>query len=98
MVTSFKAKDPLLKDMSTLNITNKSSRLEELFLQWTTYRMDVLAKRATAIGAEIAKGTLSADEIKSKMDEWVREQVNYLKITCREMHDAVPYGTATFVH
>lgn len=98
MVTSFKARDPLLKDMSTLNITNKSSRLEELFLQWTTYRMNVLAKRATTIEAEIAKGTLSADEIKRKMDEWVKEQVNYLNITCREMHDAVPYGTATFVH
>ncbi|KAI1620022.1 hypothetical protein EDD37DRAFT_688657 [Exophiala viscosa] len=98
MVTSFKAKDPLLKDMSTLHITNKSSRLEELFLQWTTYRMDVLARRADAIRAEIAEGTLSADEIKLKMDEWAKEQVEYLNITCREMHDAEPYGSAKVVH
>ena len=98
MVTSFKAKDPLARDMSTLNITNKSSRLEELFLQWTTYRMDVVSKRAAAIKAEIGNGQLSAETIKRKMDDWVKEQTSYLEITCREMHDAVPYGTATYVH
>jgi hypothetical protein len=98
MVTSFKAKDPLAKDMSTLNITNKSSRLEELFLQWTTYRMDVVSKRASAIKEEIGSGQLSAETIKKKMDDWVKQQTSYLEITCREMHDAVPYGTATYVH
>ncbi|KAK5191767.1 hypothetical protein LTR92_008348 [Exophiala xenobiotica] len=92
MVTSFKAKDPLAKDMSTLNITNKSSRLEELFLQWTTYRMDVVSKRAAAMKEEIGSGQLSAETIKKKMDDWVREQTSYLEVTCREMHDAVPYA------
>jgi hypothetical protein len=103
MVTSFRARDPLLKDMSTLHITNQSSRLEELFVQWATYRMDVLSQRAAAIKDEIeAAGRrgrpLSADAIRRKMDDWVREQTSYLETTCREMHDAVPYGTATEVH
>jgi hypothetical protein len=98
MVTSFKAKDPLAKDMSTLNITNKSSRLDELFLQWSTYRRDVLAKRAAAIRDDITSGNMSAEDIKKKMDEWVQEQTKYLHITCREMHEAVPYGNNTFVH
>lgn len=93
MVTSFRPKDPLVKDVSTLHTVNKSSRLEQLFLGWTTYRMDVVAKRANAIGAEIAKGGFSADEIKEKMDHWVKEQIEYLSVTCREMHDAIPYGT-----
>lgn len=98
MVTSFKARDPLAKDMSTLNITNKSSRLDELFFQWTTYRMDIISKRAAALKDEITNGHMSAEDIKKKMDDWVHEQTTYLNITCREMHDAVPYGTSTFVH
>lgn len=98
MVTSFKARDPLIKDMSTLNITNKSSRLEELYLQWSTYRMDVLSKRAAAVREEIRSEKPSADEIMAKMDEWVNEQIRYLQTTCREMHEGVPYGTNVDVH
>lgn len=98
MVTSFKARSPLVTDMSTLNITNKSSRLEELFLQWTVYRMEVLGARAKAIRDEIDSGTLTADDIKWKMDAWVKIQSEYLAVTCREMHDAVPYGTNIDVH
>lgn len=98
MVTSFKAKNPLATDMSTLNITNKSSRLEELFLQWTTYRLDILSKRALALKERIESGGMEADDIKNDMDEWVKVQTKYLNVTCREMHEAVPYGTNTDVH
>lgn len=98
MVTSFKAKDPLATDMSTLHITNKSSRLEELFLQWTVYRMDVLAARAKAVKDDIERGNLTADEIKAQMRAWVEIQTKYLEITCREMDEGVPYGMNKNVH
>ncbi|OAL34941.1 hypothetical protein AYO20_05902 [Fonsecaea nubica] len=95
MVTSFKAKDPLAPDPSTLFITNRSSRLEELYLQWTVYRMDVLAARAKDIRDRIEKGNLTADEIKERMRAWVEMQTKYLEITCREMDEGVPYGITT---
>jgi hypothetical protein len=98
MVTSFKPRDPLATDMSTLNITNKSSRLEELFLQWAVYRMDVLAARAKAVKDEVETGKWTADEIKAHLDAWVKVQTKYLEVTCREMDEGVPYGMNTNVH
>ncbi|KIX95190.1 uncharacterized protein Z520_09106 [Fonsecaea multimorphosa CBS 102226] len=98
MVTSFKARDPLTTDMSTLFITNKSSRLDELFLQWTVYRMEVLAARAKDIRDRIEKGNLTADEIKVHMRAWVEIQTKYLETTCREMDEGVPYGMNKNVH
>ena len=47
IVTSFRPKDPTLLDETTnMNIRNKS-HLTELYYQWTTYRLDVLAQRAS---------------------------------------------------
>ncbi|KAI5458825.1 hypothetical protein BGZ63DRAFT_416378 [Mariannaea sp. PMI_226] len=46
IVTSFRPKNPLLLDETThANVRNKS-HLTELYYQWTTYRLDVMAQRA----------------------------------------------------
>jgi hypothetical protein len=70
MVTSFRPGSPLANDMSTLNITNKSSRLEEFFPQWVSYRMEVLAARANAIRDEITRNkSMSVSDMKIKVNE-----------------------------
>jgi hypothetical protein len=99
MVTSFRPRPPLANDMSTLNITNKSSRLEELFPQWVSYRKEVLAARAHAIRDEIMRDdSISVSDMKIKVNEWVEKQKRYLETTYQEMHDAVPLGVSTEVH
>lgn len=46
IVISFRPKSPLLLDETTnANVRNKS-HLSELYFQWTTYRLEVLAERA----------------------------------------------------
>jgi hypothetical protein len=85
MITSFRPKDPLAKDGSTLSNVKHSSRWNELFQQWTTYRLDVISTRALALKERIEKGDMSADEIRTGMESWNEEQIPYLKFTASEM-------------
>ena len=55
VVTSFRPRNPELLDESTnMNIRNKS-HLPELYYQWTTYRLDVLAERARMAAERLRK-------------------------------------------
>ncbi|CAM1509679.1 Fc.00g000140.m01.CDS01 [Cosmosporella sp. VM-42] len=101
IVTSFRPRDPTLLDETThLNI-RYVSQLSELFYQWTTYRLDNLAKRASIISNKLKEEYAqnvkkSDDEAKAgmcrvetvnyeDMKKWAEEQINYLQQTIYEM-------------
>lgn len=46
MVTSFRPRDPMQRDDSHLVTVRCCSDLEEMYVQWTEYRMEVLEERA----------------------------------------------------
>ncbi|KAL2009229.1 hypothetical protein VTN00DRAFT_7423 [Thermoascus crustaceus] len=101
IVTSFRPRDPTLLDETTnANVRNKS-HLTELYYQWTTYRLDVLAERAR-IAAEALreryeenvkktdkegkKGLCRVETVNvAKMEKWANEQITYLNQTLYEM-------------
>lgn len=101
IVTSFRPRNPNLLDESTnMNVRNKSC-LPELYYQWTTYRLDVLAQRARtaadliheryqanviASDSEKKPGHCTIDSVNTKeVEEWVQEQIAYLQQTLHEM-------------
>lgn len=101
IVTSFRPRDPTLLDETTnMNIRNKS-QLSELYYQWTTYRLDVLAQRAQIAAdalrtryesnvrdsdPEGKKGLCKVDTVQvAEMERWIREQVKYMEQTLHEM-------------
>lgn len=101
IVTSFRPKNPLLPDESTnMNIRNKS-HLTELYYQWTTYRLDVMAQRAS-IAAEAMREKYQKNVAESdpegktglcrvetvsleEMQRWSDEMIDYIKKTLYEM-------------
>ncbi|KAI1610284.1 hypothetical protein EDD36DRAFT_443742 [Exophiala viscosa] len=85
MVTSFRPKDPNLKDVSNLGNVKRSSNWDALFKQWSTYRLDVLEKRAKYLRDRIQEGSLPATEIAKLMAEWNEEQFAYMNHTAVEM-------------
>lgn len=101
MVTSFRPKNPILLDETTnANIRNKSV-LTELYYQWTTYRLDMLAQRALIAKKELEdnyrKNVQESDpEGKPGMcrketvnveevQKWGLEQIEYIRQTLHEM-------------
>ncbi|KAI9373540.1 hypothetical protein BJX61DRAFT_533106 [Aspergillus egyptiacus] len=101
IVTSFRPKNPtLLDEMTNANVRNKS-HLTELYYQWTTYRLDVLAERARiAVDAlrkryeenaknsdPEGKGGLCRVETVNvdEMRKWADEQIAYIEQTLYEM-------------
>lgn len=100
IVTSFRPKDPTKLDETTnANIRNKS-HLTELYYQWTTYRLDVLAQRAQIAAEELRKkynknvqetdngqhGLCRVQTVDVKeVEEWAKQQIKYLQETLYEM-------------
>lgn len=84
-VTSFRPKDPALRDSSTLRTVRPISDLDELYRQWARYRLDVISQRAALKREQMDLRGRSADEIRDMMSEWVREQVEYLEKTVKEI-------------
>lgn len=101
IVTSFRPRNPHMIDETTnANIRNKS-HLTEIYYQWTTYRLDVLAQRAIqtveALKGQYAENVKNSDpEGKSgdcrvetvnvaKMQEWAEQQISYIQQTMYEM-------------
>lgn len=85
MVTALRPKDPLAVDGTTLSRVKIVSNPDELFKQWTTYRLDIVAARASALKKKLLNGNLSGDQINQEMETWVREQKAYLDFTVSEM-------------
>ena len=83
-----------------MNVRNKS-QLSELYFQWTTYRLDVLAQRAQIAAdalrrryeanvedtdPEGEKGLCKADTVDvTEVKRWVEEQIEYMQKTVFEM-------------
>ncbi|KAL1634856.1 hypothetical protein SLS58_010485 [Diplodia intermedia] len=101
VVTSFRPRDPTLLDETTNLNTRDKSHLTELYYQWTTYRLDVLAQRArAAVGAlrekyaenvresdgEGKPGMCRVETVEfAEVEAWVKEQTLYLQQTLFEM-------------
>lgn len=101
IVTSFRPKNPLLIDESTnMNVRNKS-HLPELYYQWTTYRLDVIAQRvqiaADALREKYEKNVRESDSEGKpglcrvetvgmlEMQKWSDDMIKYIKDTMYEM-------------
>jgi hypothetical protein len=101
IVTSFRPKNPtLLDEMTNANVRNKS-HLSELYYQWTTYRLDVLAARARIAADALRKqydenvkasdpegqsGLCRVDTVDyAAMQKWANEQIEYIQQTLYEM-------------
>ena len=101
VVTSFRPKDPTLLDETTnVNIRNKS-HLTELYYQWTTYRLGVLAERAMvakkALEERYAKNVQDSDPAGrpglcrretvdiEEVTKWGEDQIEYIRQTLWEM-------------
>lgn len=101
MVTSFRPKDPTLLDETTnANIRNKSN-LAELYYQWTTYRLDVLAQRALIAKKELDEryrknvqktdpdgkpGMCRRETVNvEEVQKWGEAQIEYIRQTLFEM-------------
>jgi hypothetical protein len=84
-VTSFRPRDPALKDTSTLRTVKPISNTDVLFRQWATYRLDVISQRASIMKKELDVKGRSAEDIKKIMAMWTEEQIEYLRTTVAEM-------------
>lgn len=86
MVTSFRPRDPNMRDVSTLVSVKPSSRWDDLFRQWSSYRLDVISKRAADFKAKLdATENMTASEIRNAVMAWKNEQIEYLNHTANEM-------------
>lgn len=101
IVTSFRPRNPTLLDETTNANIRNCSHLTELYYQWTTYRLDVLAQRAQIAADELKKRyeanvRISDPEGKkglcrvqtvdiAEVEKWVKEQVHYMEQTLHEM-------------
>lgn len=101
IVTSFRPRNPTLLDETTnMNIRNKS-HLTELYYQWTTYRLEVLAQRAQIAAdafreryelnvarsdPEGKKGSCRVETVDvAEVENWIKAQVQYMEQTLHEM-------------
>jgi len=92
MVTSFRAKDPLLRDDSVLTTIRPVANLNELYYQWSTYRLDLLTERFKRQSEELKKkrgdgqGPWGEEIVnKDEFKTWCRDQIKYLQTTIDEM-------------
>lgn len=101
IVTSFRPKNPVLVDETTnANIRNKSHH-SELYYQWTTYRLDVMAQRAqiaaNALRERYAQNVAESDPEGrpgccmvetvnvQEVKKWADEMIEYINATMYEM-------------
>ncbi|QRV97863.1 hypothetical protein RhiJN_25882 [Ceratobasidium sp. AG-Ba] len=92
MVTSYRAKDPMVRDDSVLTTIRPVANLNELYYEWSTYRLDLLSERFRRLSEDLKQkrgdgsspwGTevVKKDEFKN----WVQDQIKYLQTTIDEM-------------
>ncbi|CAE6481452.1 unnamed protein product [Rhizoctonia solani] len=92
MVTSYRAKDVMLPDDSVLTTIRPMVNFNELYYEWSTYRLDLLSERFKKQSDSLKKkrgdGQGPWGEEVVKKDEfkaWCREQIKYLQTTIDEM-------------
>jgi hypothetical protein len=101
IVTSFRPKNPLLPDETTNANTRDKSHHTELYYQWTTYRLDVMAQRARLAAEALReryekniketdpegiKGMCRANTVNvGEVRDWSEEMIKYIRATLYEM-------------
>ncbi|KAL8283877.1 hypothetical protein RQP46_005309 [Phenoliferia psychrophenolica] len=99
MVTSFRAKDPLVRDTSNLYTIHAVTKRNRINYQWTLYRMKLLAERFAAMAARLEeeKGSFGGDADDAdgqggsevvrvpETQAWLEEQVEYLQMTSSQL-------------
>ncbi|KAG9125378.1 hypothetical protein FRC07_007825 [Ceratobasidium sp. 392] len=92
MVTSYRAKDPMLRDDSVLTTIRPVANWNELYYEWSTYRLDLLSKRFKRQSEEFkqkrgdGKGPWGEEIVKKdEFKAWVKDQIKYLQTTIDEM-------------
>ena len=86
MTTSCRPRDPDVRDISTLSSVKPISRCDALFQQWSSYRLDVISRRAANYKAKLdISENMTASEIRDAFIAWANEQIEYLNRTADEM-------------
>ncbi|KAI5480402.1 hypothetical protein MNV49_000977 [Pseudohyphozyma bogoriensis] len=98
MVTSFRAKDPLVRDASVLSTIHPITKRNRINYQWTLYRMKLLAERFTAMANQLEAQKASFGELDDedgqggsevvnvpKTQKWLEEQIEYLSTTGEQL-------------
>ncbi|GAA5926062.1 hypothetical protein JCM3775_005192 [Rhodotorula graminis] len=94
MVTSFRARDPMVHDGSVLSTIHPVSKANRLNYQWSMYRLKLLSERFAVMASQLEKKKelLPADDDDDgrggsevvnveEMSQWIDEQVSYLANT-----------------
>lgn len=92
MVTSYRAKDVMLKDDSVLTTIRPVANWNELYYEWSTYRLDLLSERFKRKSEELkakrgdGQGPWGEEIVqKDEFKAWCRDQIKYLQTTIDEM-------------
>ncbi|KAF2108109.1 hypothetical protein BDV96DRAFT_504784 [Lophiotrema nucula] len=86
MITSFRARDPFVKDTSVLTNIRPISDKSEMYYQWTRYRMEVLIKKLEGM-KEVLDGEHNENEGTDveRVKVFLKEQEGWVQGTWREI-------------
>lgn len=79
--TSFRPRDPMVPDMSTLRNMVKQSNLAELRRQYSRYRLENLEERCHIIRSKLDAGNVGTEEI----IDFAEDQISWLETTIKEL-------------
>lgn len=86
MITSFRPRDPIIKDDSVLTSIRPISEPSELYYQWTKYRVEVLQERLKSMLNEMEENHRAGKQTDVKrVKEVLEQQEKYLEITNNEI-------------
>jgi hypothetical protein len=86
MVTSFRPRDPMMRDEIVLTGVRAISTLPELYLQYTQYRLEVLEERVRLQGRRVRERERSGrglDVVETR--RFVQEQKEFLEAMLLEL-------------
>lgn len=88
MVTSFRPKDPFVRDDTVLTSVRPISNLIELYAQFSEYRLEILEERIRAELKEIRKSRAAGRGVSTrKLKAFLKEQQLFLEHTNHEIVD-----------
>lgn len=80
MVTSFRPKDPTLRDDTVLTTVRAVSNLSELYYQFGKYRLEMLVERTRIRLAEMRQTMQAGKKTKTKaLKQFLQDQIDFLK-------------------
>lgn len=92
MVTSYRAKDVMIRDDAVLTTIRPVANWNELYYEWSTYRLDLLSERFKRQSEEFkakrgdGQGPWGEEIVKKEeFKAWCRDQIKYLQTTIDEM-------------